>query len=166
MELTRASVAAGYAEMMSRYALPLFYTQTFATRAHPETCTKALRYYVNCWNRELHGNNWRRRGVDGCQFIAGIERQGNGNPHSHTVLGHPDLDLASPHYAILRRNMREMATQEWGWAKLEVAKSRADCNGYVAKYVTKDGHIELSSNLESMATGQLALVAMTVGAPW
>lgn len=160
MLLNRANVAAGYADLMGRYALPLFHTQTFASRAHPETVEKALRYYVNRWNDELHGNNWKRRGVDGVQYIAGIERHKSGNPHSHAVLGHPDIDLGSAEHSALRRSMRELAEHEWGFAKLEVAKSPEHTNAYISKYVSKDGDIVISSKIENLATGQLSLMAV------
>jgi hypothetical protein len=152
------AVAEGYAELMSRFALPLFLTQTFGTRSHPEAVVKAHRHFLNLANCELHGTNWKRRGVVGAQSILGVERHKTGFPHSHAVIGHPDVDLGSAELSALRRTLRLTCEDEWGFAKLEVATSPAEVNAYVAKYVVKDGELTLSSRLEALNSGQLALL--------
>lgn len=161
--MTPPGVAAGYAELMGRYALPLFVTQTFKNRSHPEAVAKAHRYFCNVYNRELHGNNWQRKGFAGLQSVLGIERHKSGWPHAHAVIGHPDLDIAGPDFAALRRSMQEFCTKEWGWSRVEVAKSTADCSIYVAKYVMKEGDIVISPRLEALATGQLSLRPASFG---
>jgi hypothetical protein len=114
---------------------------------------------VNLYNCELHGNHWKRRGIAGVQSVLGIERHKTGWPHSHAVMGHPDLDLASSEFASLRRAMKLEADYQWGWSKLEVAKSVTHCNLYVAKYITKDGEIVFSDRIAELATGQMSLRA-------
>jgi len=177
-----AAVREGYAALMGRFALPLFLTQTFrrghkaerlAPRTvaaliggsryrqagtHPEAVAKAHRHTISLLNDELHGNNWRRRGIVGAQSLLGIERHKSGDPHSHAVIGHPDIDLGAPEFSALRRELRLTCEAEWGFAKLEVAKSPEHCNAYVAKYVVKDGEIVISDHLEELATGQLSLL--------
>jgi hypothetical protein len=157
--VNRHDVALGYADFMGRYTLPLFLTQTFTHRTHPEAVEKAHRHTLNLLNRELHGNNWKRRGIDGAQSIMGIERHKSGFPHSHAVIGHPDLDLGAADYSALRRQLRNTCFEEWGIATLEVAESPAHCNAYIAKYVCKDGEICISARLEALHHGQLALTA-------
>ena len=149
----------GYAQLMGRFALPLFDTQTFVNRSHPENVLKAHRYKVALWNDELHGRNWRRKGVTGVQWVLGIERHKSGYPHSHAVLGHPDLDLGAAEFSALRRIMRLTAEAEWGFCKLEVAKSAEHVNGYVSKYIAKDGEIEFSPQVDCLVGGQLSLCA-------
>ena len=163
--MSRAAVAEGYASLMGRFALPLFLTQTFEDRTHPEAVTKAHRYTCNLINRELHGNHWKRRGIVGVQSIMGIERHKSGWPHSHAVMGHPDVDLGAPDLSPLRRLIANTCYEEWGIAKLEVAKSREHCNAYVAKYIVKDGEIVLSEHLEDLTTGQLSIMAALASYP-
>jgi hypothetical protein len=163
-DMSRQAVALGYADLMGRFALPLFLTQTFTNRSHPEVVEKAHRHTLNLLNRELHGNNWKRRGVVGAQSIMGIERHKSGFPHSHAVIGHPDLDLGAKEFSALRRSLRVTCEAEWGFAKLEVAKSAAHCNAYIAKYVCKDGEICLTDKLADLNHGQLALIAAPVAA--
>lgn len=151
------AVSEGYAALMGRYSLPLFLTQTFERRSHPEAVAKAHRFTLGLLNRELHGNNWKRRGVVGAQSLLGIERHKSGFPHSHAVIGHPDIDLGAGELSALRRALRLTCEEEWGFAKLEVAKSAEHCNAYVAKYIAKEGEIVISDHLEALATGQLSL---------
>jgi hypothetical protein len=144
---------------MGRYALPLFLTQTFRHRSHPEAVIKAHRYTMHLFNSELHGQNWRRKGVAGVQSLMGVERHKSGYPHSHAVLGHGDVDLGAGELSWLRRSIRLTCEEEWGFAKLEVAKSAAHCNAYVSKYIVKDGEIYISQRLEALNTGQLSMLA-------
>lgn len=158
LPLNRRNVAEGYAALMARYAMPLFLTQTFGGRVHPESVTKAHRHTLNLLNREMHGNRWRQKGIAGAQSILGVERHKSGNPHSHAVIGHPDVDLSAPELSPLRRSLRLTFEAEWGITKLEVAKSAAHCNAYVSKYIIKDGDIVLSDRIEALATGQLSIL--------
>lgn len=160
-ELSRSAVSQGYASLMGRFALPLLLTQTFENRTHPEVVGKAHRYFLNLFNRELHGNHWKRRGVIGCQSVLGIERHKSGWPHSHAVIGHPDIDLAAQEFASLRRSLKLESDFQWGWSKLEVAKSAAHANAYVSKYIVKEGEIVFSAHLAALATGQLSLLRRT-----
>lgn len=155
--MTPSLVADGYAALMGRYALPWLCTQTFEDRSHPETVIKAHRHFLNLLNRELHGNHWKRRGITGAQSILGVERHKSGWPHSHAVIGHPDLDIGSAQYNALRRGLKLECDHQWGNSKVEVAKNPLHCNRYVAKYITKDGELEISPDLHSLATGQLSL---------
>jgi len=163
--ISRAAVAEGYASLMGRFALPLFLTQTFEDRTHPEAVAKAHRYTCNLINVELHGNHWKRRGIVGVQSIMGIERHKSGWPHSHAVMGHPDIDLGDRQLSPLRRQIANTCYEEWGICKLEVAKSLEHCNAYVAKYIVKDGEIVLSERLEELNTGQLSILAATAAHP-
>lgn len=144
------SIVGGYAELMSRYALPLFVTQTFRHRQHPENVVKAHRYQLGLINDELHGKNWRRKGIDGCQSVLGIERHKSWLPHSHAVVGHASVDLGAHTKQMhdMRVGLQNRFEAEWGFSKVLVAQSLAHVNNYIAKYVTKDGEIYLSDRLE------------------
>jgi hypothetical protein len=163
--MSRTAVAQGYASLMGRFAMPLFLTQTFVNRSHPEAVTKAHRYTLGLLNTELHGNNWRRRGIVGAQSIMGVERHKSGYPHSHAVIGHPDIDLGAPELSALRRTLRLTCEAEWGFAKLEIAKSPEHCNAYVSKYIVKDGEIVISDHVEDLNTGQLSILAAIASDP-
>jgi hypothetical protein len=185
-----ALVGQGYAALMGRFALPLFLSQTFPRGGpgkhkpqpgtiaalingsryarggtHPEGVAKAHRHTLNLLNREIHGNNWKRRGLAGAQSVLGIERHKSGDPHSHAVIGHPDLDLGAPEFSALRRSLRLTCEAEWGFADLQVAKSQEHCNAYVSKYIVKDGEIIISDQLEALATGQLSILAAIASHP-
>lgn len=155
--LTRHNVALGYAELMGRFRLPLFLTQTFANRSHPEAVGKAHRYTLALLNNDLHGKNWRRKGITGAQSILGIERHKSGYPHSHAVVGHPTVDLGALEHSALRAALRARCEAEWGFARLEVATSAAEVNAYVSKYVVKDGDLWISDHIETLNSPQLAL---------
>lgn len=163
-DFDRGDIAAGYAKLMATFTLPLFLTQTFANRSHPEAVEKAHRHTLNLLNRELHGNRWRQRGIVGAQSIMGIERHKNWFPHSHAVIGHPDLDLGAKEYSALRRALRLTCEEEWGFAKLEVAESQVATNEYVSKYVCKDGEICITDKLGALRTGLLSLQASLLAA--
>lgn len=181
------TVSAGYAALMGRYSLPWFHTQTFAfggpgdhrprqgtvaaliggTRyaragTHPEAVAKAHRHFLGMLNDELHGNHWRRRKIVGAQSVLGIERHKSGQPHSHAVIGHADLDLAAREFDCVRHALKQRCEKEWGYARVDVAKSQDDANAYVSKYIVKDGEIVISENIEALATGQLALLHSTL----
>jgi len=157
LALTRENVATGYADLMGRYALPLFLTQTFATRSHPEAVCKAHRFTIALLNNEIHGKNWRRKGELGAQSILGVERHKSGYPHSHAVIGHADIDLGAREFTCLRARLRTRCEEEWGFARLEVATSAAEVNAYVSKYVVKDGELWIADHIEALNTGQLSL---------
>lgn len=155
--LTRRNVAAGYADLMGRFSMPCFLTQTFARRSHPEGVVKAHRHAVSLLNVELHGNHWRRKGFIGAQSILGVERHKSGCPHSHAVIGHADLDLGADAYRPLRAALKARCEAEWGFARLDVASSAAEVNAYVSKYVVKDGELWISDNIAALNCGQLSL---------
>lgn len=161
--MDRLAIANGYADLMARYAMPLFNTQTWDQKRHhpphPETVVKANRYFIGHVNDALHGRNWRRKGIIGCQFVVGVEPQKSGVLHSHSVIGHPDLELGADEYAPLRRDMQAWSEEQWGYARLTVAKSADAVNLYVAKYIVKHGEITISEKLEALANGQLSLAS-------
>lgn len=144
--------------LLSRYRLPLFPTLTFAKRTHPEAALKAHHYAMHLFSQELFGRRYRQRGVLPIQGVAAIERQANWNPHVHSLVGHPDTDLAAPGYTHLRSYMRRRFEEEWGFSRLDVVTSEDDARAYVIDYAAKTGELYFSTHLEHMNRGQATFI--------
>lgn len=122
----------------------LFLTLTDPGVCHPETMYKRTRYFMNAVNRDLYGNNWRRR-HDGIEHVIGLERQKRYSCHSHSLIRLPDHDASDPAQFSLRR-WQAFAQELGGFAWLEVPNNGVLVVDYVTKYVCKDGEVYLSES--------------------
>jgi hypothetical protein len=94
----------------------------------------------------LYGRAVTRRGTP-IEFVNGIERHKSGWPHSHALLRFPDVDITDPSQFALRE-WQPRITETGGFAWLSIPRAQADVVGYVTKYVTTEGDLELSGNLQ------------------
>lgn len=143
-------VAAGWAEFLGGVRWQLFGTHTFRMHhvgrtggVHPEKASKAFRWWVQRINAELYGRHWARRWHRGLQWAVGQEFHKDGRLHLHSVVAAPTGDL----YRLIRfSEWHELWRKEFGNNRLERPRSQADVSQYIAKYVSKDGEVDVSSN--------------------
>lgn len=143
-------VAEGWAEFLGRVPWQLFGTHTFRVHhagrtggVHPEKAAKAFRWWVQRINAELYGRHWGRRWHRGLQWAVGQEFHKDGRLHLHSVIAAPTGDL----YRLVRfSEWHELWRTEFGNNRLERPRSREDVSRYLAKYVSKDGEVDVSEN--------------------
>ncbi|MGV7167772.1 rolling circle replication-associated protein [Xanthomonas citri] len=151
--LRRADLeAGGYAELLQRIPWQQFWTLTFRVEeagrtggVHPEKADKAFRYFVSCINREIYGTQWsiRQHAKGGLQWARGQEFHKDGRLHFHAVTAAPTDDL---NRLMSRYQWHEFWFKEFGRNRIEAPRSQLDITGYVSKYVTKGGVVDVSKN--------------------
>lgn len=146
------SIRESWAEWIGRQPWDLFVTLTSEKQTHPEAMLKRFRYCMHKASDHVYGRNWDRRQA-GLQWVVGIERTKRGWPHSHGIVRFPLVDIKGPE----GRDVFDLGYwQRWmsetgGFAWLEIPRSAQAVVNYVAKYVAKDGELELSPNVEFAA---------------
>ena len=110
---------------------------------HPEKADKAFRFFVRNLNESLYGNRWMRHAPHGgVVWARGQEFHKDGKIHFHAVMAAPDRDLNT----CSRYYWHEWWYREFGRNQIERPECQGDVVGYVSKYVTKDGEVDLSRN--------------------
>jgi hypothetical protein len=142
-ELNGASREA-WSTWLSAERWDVFLTLTDPGLSHPEHMYKRWRYFENSVNRQLYGNNFKRRG-QGIETVVGLERQNRGSVHAHGLIRLPDHDVKDSRQ-FSWRYWQKFATELGGWAKLDIPRSNTDVVAYVTKYVCKDGDLILGPN--------------------
>lgn len=98
------------------------------------------------WYTGPFRNRWRRHPEIHPVWVVGIEKHRNGSNHIHALIHHRV-------YADELR--RDVGWRSWhdelayGRMRLEPPKSDEDVRGYLSKYVTKAGSIELSPSFKA-----------------
>ncbi len=158
-------VAQAYADLLAREPWHWFATLTFSPekkvrdkwtgelkrvqRFHPihgmhvEAADKAFRYLLKSINESLYGRRWMRVPHGGLVWARGQEFHKSGRVHFHTLFAAPDVDLNT---AASRYYWHEFWYREFGRNQIERPRSQDDVLGYVSKYVTKDGEVDISPN--------------------
>jgi len=118
---------------------PSYRTKVRHPLLHPERADKVSRVWVSKINRALFGPRWARHG-DGVWWIRAEELQRRGVLHYHSLLGG------------VSELKRLTWMDEWdklaGYARIEPPKNSRAVRSYCAKYVLKDGDIQLGGPLE------------------
>ena len=142
-----------WTDWLSQRPWDLFLTLTSEGRTHPEALHKRWCWYRNQISTELYGRS-RTRKRNPIEYVAGIERHKSWNPHSHLLIRLPGVNVDDrDRFSIADWQKRISATGGWCW--LSRPRDQADVTSYVTKYVTKDGELVLSANLEPSAAGPL-----------
>ena len=155
------SIRESWAEWIGRQPWDLFVTLTSEKQTHPEAMLKRFRYCMNKASDHVYGRNWDRR-QSGLQWVVGLERTKQGWPHSHGVVRFPLVDIRGPVGAQVfdLGYWQRWMTDTGGFAWLEIPRSSQAVVNYVAKYVCKDGELELSPNVEFAAQAGEQLVLL------
>lgn len=142
-ELNKASREA-WSGWLSAEKWDVFLTLTDPGLSHPEHMYKRWRYFENSVNRNLYGNNFKRRG-QGIETVVGLERQTRGSVHAHGLIRLPDHDAKNP-TQFSWRHWQKFASELGGWARLDIPRHHDAVVDYVTKYVCKDGDLILGPN--------------------
>jgi hypothetical protein len=140
-------VRTGWECFLARYEWQWFVTLTFADAVHPEAADKAFRLFVSSLNRSLYGPRWAKKG-QGVYWIRATEFQKRGVLHYHALMADPkDLEVSASRMA-----WRNWWFERFGIADIQKPYDIAAASGYVAKYVAKEGELDISDNLATRAT--------------
>lgn len=130
-----------WCELLSRWPWDWFVTVTFRDCPHPERADKLWRTWCSQLNRDLYGVRWYRTGR-GVYWARAQEHQARGAIHYHALVGGDRL------WTVRRLSWMDVWTDlGGGWARIEPPSSALAVVNYCAKYVTKQGHIDLASQL-------------------
>jgi hypothetical protein len=112
---------------------------TFATLIHPEQAHKYFRRFLRLLNETIYGNHYYRKRL-GVIYCRAFENQQRDALHYHVLFsGIPD-------------NIRRMDfVYEWnkltkGSARIYAYDENQKASGYMSKYITKEGDLEIDGN--------------------
>ena len=143
-----------WVRFLGRWPWDWFATLTFRDCPHPERADKLFRVWVSKLNRKLYGVRWSTHG-HALRWARATEYQRRGSIHFHVLIGGDGL--------ADQRRLSWM--DEWhklgGMARIEVPDVTDAVLTYCAKYVTKQGQIDLSDSL-----GRPAQLGLYKAAPY
>lgn len=132
-------LATSWVDFLGRWDWQWFTTHTFPDIVHPEQADKAFRVWASMINRQMYGPRWYKKGK-AIRWARALEYQKRGVIHFHALVdgvqGLRRLSWMDRWYEVTG-----------GYARIEQIKSFGAVAAYCAKYVTKDGEIELSKSL-------------------
>jgi len=126
---------AAWVELLGRWPWEWFCTLTFAEpNVHPERAAKCFRVWVATANRMAFGHGWASRG-EGVTWVRALEYQRRGTIHFHGLMS----GVGGLRRLTLMDRWKELA----GFARVGAVKDQERVRKYVAKYVVKEGDIDL-----------------------
>lgn len=136
-----------WVQFLQPYPWQWFATFTFAAAIHPEAADKKFRYWLRLLNEQNVGPSWRRpnKAKQCAQWVRGLEWQKRDVLHYHALIGNV------PPFA--GRVVRDHWCDVWrfldhaGFAFIKPIADTGGVVGYIAKYVSKGGEIDVSRNL-------------------
>jgi hypothetical protein len=155
IELKTEQLTDAWIQMLSGYPWEWFVTLTFQHSIHPEAADKKFRLWVSMINRANLGPRWYKKN-DTVIWVRGLEYQNRFDPVNRT----PGTAKDVIHYhAVMMRcgfQSRRYWMQEWekiggGFARIYPPESIDAVNGYLTKYITYGGEIDLSQSFNLLA---------------
>lgn len=112
--------------------------QKRVTFIHPESAKKALNRLVIELNKEIFGERFHKRPLEGIIVAAAMERQKSGNPHFHTLMGNIPAD-------VRRMGIVDRWYRSQGIARVYEYQPNMGAEEYISKlcYLFKDGKMEI-----------------------
>jgi hypothetical protein len=104
---------------------------------HPEKEDKLYRLWINKLNTKLFGRRWYRRHWQGVLWVRATEKHRSGKHHFHALVAAPQLE--DERRLAWMDSWNELA----GFARIYPPKQQEAVVAYCAKYVSKDGELEL-----------------------
>jgi len=144
-----------WTKFLERYEWQWFGTFTFRDEVHPEAAAKAFRFWVAMIDASKLGPNYQRpsKFLFRVRWVRALEWQKRRVLHYHALINNLGLYDSS-------RQVRDFWSEEWnklaGFASLRPISDIGGVTGYVAKYVSKGGEIDLSPTLRP---GQWSVLA-------
>lgn len=134
-----------WVDFLSRYRWDWFCTLTFRDSIHPEAADKRFRVWVGKLNRLLFGPRWHLKLADTVYWCRGLELQRRGVIHFHALIGCRTKDLN--HFAV-RNHWSSVWRELAGFAQVQCVRDATEALGYLTKYVSKGGEIDLSHSFK------------------
>ena len=145
------ALAQGWTDLLCARPWHWFCTLTFDPKrhgnaqngVHPEKAAKAWRWWIANLNSQLYGKRWHQHDSRGVQWALGQEFHKDGRLHFHGLVASDCSDL---NRLASRVEWKELWFREFGRARIERPTSIDEVCGYVSKYVSKDGQVDISDN--------------------
>lgn len=147
VERPRSALEQAWVQFLSPYQWLWFATFTFREAVHPEAADKKFRFWVRLLNERNVGAQHRRPRMQArcAQWVRGLEWQKRDVLHYHALIANlpPYGDRAERDYWSATWNGLYAA----GFAFIKPIADVGGVCGYVSKYVSKGGQIDVSPNL-------------------
>jgi len=130
----------GWTEWLDTFTWDQYHTLTFKEDTHPEQAEKEFRRYMRKINETIYGKRYRRRG-DGVSWTCAMERQRRGVVHFHCLTNGTAKLKFRDLYELWRR-----VSKNTGFAKIESYEPGKGATGYLSKYVSKGGEVDIYIN--------------------
>lgn len=141
--MAQDKIVNAWVDMLRPYRWDWFITVSFSGNyIHPEQADKIWRLWVSQMNRELHGPRWYKK-QKGVVWVRALELQKRGVIHFHGLMRHPEFPLDKK---LSRWAEMEVLFELAGISRIYTPRSQHDVINYCAKYVFKEGDIEVSPN--------------------
>lgn len=175
-------LACVWCRFLASWTWDWFVTLTFRREIHPEAADKKFSVWLSQLNCELHGRRWRKHGRM-VRWARALEYQRRGVIHFHALLGGENLtklrrltwmdrwhhldesEAGRRRKAAMRLGKKYFPTRGvfTGYARIEPPESQGGVRGYVSKYLTKDGEIDIGGlTVEKRRSG----TGLPVGRGW
>lgn len=133
------NLPAAWATFLARFEpFEWFANLTFKEDIHPEQGVKRFRRWIRTINELQFGVHYRKRGV-GIHWVLAHEYQKRGVLHFHALIGGGVKGLNRASCQVLWHSAE--ATN--GFAYIKAYNPQLGARGYVSKYVSKGGRIDL-----------------------
>lgn len=110
-------------------------TFTFREPTHPEQADKCFKRFIRRVNEDTWGRRYREKGK-GVYYAKAIEWQKRDVLHFHALIGGGVSRLK-------RRTYKDYWYIENGFARIEAYNPKRGAKGYLSKYITKNGEIDI-----------------------
>lgn len=142
------NVTDAWGQFLMRFRMDWFCTMTFRHPTHPEAADKLWRVWVSKLNRSLYGVRWSKKDHSQVFWIRALEWQRRNVIHYHALVG----DANNLNHSAKRMRWVDAWYDLAGIARIDPISSLPEqqlqaVTGYVSKYVSKGGEIELSRSL-------------------
>lgn len=136
-----------WSQFVSKYPWDWWVTLTFRESKHPEAAAKLYDTFIHTLNKEIFGNRYYKKKIDGVPikgviWCRGTEKQKNGNIHYHVLIGRVPNKVRRFDYIDYWNHIAGFAN---------IFKYEPGCGGekYLAKscYLFKHGEIDLGGPL-------------------
>ena len=139
----RRMLAQAWGEFVGQWMWEWFGTLTFTEDTHQERALKLFRIWCSKLSREIYGPRWHKRPPYGVIWVLSVEYQKSGRIHLHFVM------------ASVGDTRRLSWMDHWqeldgvaGFPRIFPVENTEAVSNYVTKYVTKEGDVFFSKNLE------------------